>query len=193
MNLRKLRKQDAPLMLEWMHDSSVTKDLQTDFMSKEIEDCEKFITESWSDEENLHLAITDESDVYLGTVSLKNMMNDSAEFAITVRTSAMGRGIAAEAMDKIINIGFEEKKLNTIYWCVSPKNKRAVRFYEKNGYHRVPPDALNIRGGTANHRFKSTIGISLQERKGKTESPDKKPGQTTEYGYSFPSYGCLRG
>lgn len=147
MYLRKLRKQDAPLMLEWMHDSSVVKDLQTDFESKTLEDCVKFIENSLLDARNLHLAISDESDTYQGTVSLKNICDGTAEFAITVRTSAMGQGIAVEAMNKIIDVAFEEKGLKSIYWCVSPKNKRAVRFYDKNGYRRVSSDALILGEG----------------------------------------------
>ena len=69
-----------------------------------------------------------------------------AAFAITIRASAMGKGISRAAMAEIIRIGFEEKKLNSVFWCVSPENKRAVRFYDKNGYRRVPHESLSIRG-----------------------------------------------
>ncbi len=193
MYLRKLIRQDAPLMLEWMHDDSVVHDLKTDFASKSIEDCEKFIECSLHDNQNLHLAIVDESDNYQGTVSLKSITDGSAEFAITVRSCAMGNGYSKEAMEKIIDIGFDELNLSSIYWCVSPNNKRAVRFYDKNKYRRVSSDTLkNIRGGTAKNRFTSIFGISLQERKGGTESPDKSPDQTIKYGYSFPSTRCLK-
>lgn len=47
----------------------------------------------------------------------------------------MGTGISIKAMQKIIQLGFE-RGINTIYWCVSPDNKRAVKFYDKNGYQR---------------------------------------------------------
>lgn len=146
MVLRQLNTKDAPFMLEWMHDNSVVQDLQTDFASKTIEDCLEFIKASKDESENLHLAIVDNNDEYLGTVSLKNIAVSFAEFAITVRSSAMGKGIAKDAMEKIIDIGFEEKDLEGIYWCVAPSNKRAIRFYDKNGYHRVPSETLNIRG-----------------------------------------------
>ena len=192
MVLRQLNTKDAPFMLEWMHDNSVVQDLQTDFASKTIEDCLEFIKASKDESENLHLAIVDNNDEYLGTVSLKNIAVSFAEFAITVRSSAMGKGIAKDAMEKIIDIGFEEKDLEGIYWCVAPSNKRAIRFYDKNGYHRVPSETLNIRGGTANYRFANTIGISLQERKGGTESPDSKLDQKKQYGYSFPSFCGLK-
>ena len=147
MVLRQLNTKDAPFMLEWIHDNSVVQDLQTDFASKIIEDCLEFIKASKDESENLHLAIVDNNDEYLGTVSLKNIAVSFAEFAITVRSSAMGKGIAKDAMEKIIDIGFEEKDLEGIYWCVAPSNKRAIRFYDKNGYKRVSPDILKITGG----------------------------------------------
>lgn len=40
---------DAPLMLEWMHDESVIKFMQTDFKAKTEEDSVKFITDSWEE------------------------------------------------------------------------------------------------------------------------------------------------
>ena len=38
MHLRRLELKDAPLMLEWMHDTSVVGLLRTNFASKTIED-----------------------------------------------------------------------------------------------------------------------------------------------------------
>lgn len=146
IRLRALEPKDAPLMLEWMHDASVVEHLHANFLSKTLEDCERFIANSRTDERNLHLAIADESDVYQGSVSLKDIHGGTAEFAITIRASAMGKGISRAAMAEIIRIGFEEKNLDSVFWCVSPDNKRAVRFYDKNGYRRVPHERLSIRG-----------------------------------------------
>lgn len=137
MKLRNLEKKDASLMLEWMHDETVVKNMQANFAAKTLQDCQAFIENSRSDKKNLHLAITDEEDNYMGTVSLKNITDDSAEFAITVRRSAMGKGYAKYGMSEIIRIGLREQNLARVYWCVSSENKRAVRFYDKNGYQRV--------------------------------------------------------
>jgi len=146
IRLRRLERKDAPMMLEWMHDPSVVEHLHANFLSKTAEDCERFISNSLTDESSLHLAIADEADVYQGTVSLKDIHDGTAEFAITIRSSAMGKGISRMAMSEIIRIGFVEKKLDSVFWCVSPENKRAVRFYDKNGYVRVPYECLSIRG-----------------------------------------------
>jgi RimJ/RimL family protein N-acetyltransferase len=135
--LRKLELKDAPLMLEWMHDNRVTKDLFTDFSTKTMADCEQFIRNSWGDNSSIHLAIASDENEYMGTVSLKHIENGSAEFAITVRTAAMGRGYAWFGMASIIDKAFNEYELESVYWCVSKENTRAVRFYDKHNFHEV--------------------------------------------------------
>lgn len=137
MKLRKLKYKDAALMLSWMHDSSITKYMQTNFATKTLLDCEKFIESAQKNSDNLHMAIINDDDIYMGTVSLKHITKSDAEFAITVSKEAMGKGYSKFGMQEIIQIGFRKMGLKKIYWCVSPKNKRAVRFYEKNGYQRI--------------------------------------------------------
>ena len=143
MKLRKLELSDAPLMLEWMHDKSVVEDLRTNFLSKTLEDCENFIKNSWNDENNINVAIVDEDNVYMGTVSLKNIKDNTAEFGITVRKAAMGKGYAIEGMKEMLRIAFEEMGIHSVYWCVSPDNHRAVRFYDKNEFKRVKASKLS--------------------------------------------------
>lgn len=154
MFLRKLEIKDAPLMLEWMHDNNVVRDLQANFAAKTLLDCETFIGNSEEIGENLHLAIANDADEYMGTVSLKHIRpEEDAEFAITVRASAMGKGFSAYGMRQIIQIGLEQLGLKRVYWCVSPDNKRAVRFYDKNGYPRVPVSSLQPVGYTQEQRM----------------------------------------
>lgn len=142
MKIRKLEEKDAPFMLEWMHDESVTRDLRTDFKNKTIVDCNSFINISKSASDNCHMAIVDEDDEYMGTVSLKHFYNGSAEFGITVRSCAMGNGYSSFGMQNIINYGFNELGLQQIYWCVDPANTRALRFYDKNEYCRIPYETI---------------------------------------------------
>ncbi len=133
MRLRNLKIKDAPLMLQWMHDPSVVGNLRGNFAEKSIEDCERFIGESVS-ETNIHLAVVSDEDEYMGTVSLKNIENGYAEFAITVRAQAMRRGYSWYAMREIIRQAFEIYGLSEVYWCVSRANERAVKFYDKHGF-----------------------------------------------------------
>lgn len=139
MKLRKLELKDAPLMLEWMHDDSVVHFMGTNFAEKTISDCENFVKYSQTATEDLNMAIVDDNDEYMGTVSLKHINKElkMAEFAITVRKCAMGQGFSGYGMKEIIRIGLEELSLDKVIWCVSRVNERAVRFYDKNGYQRI--------------------------------------------------------
>jgi len=145
VRLRALKETDAPLMLEWMHDPDVVRNMRANFASKTLEDCKAFIraaaagAEQASEgrlPEDLHLAIVSEEDEYMGTVSLKHIKAKTAEFGITVRRCAMGKGYSIAGMRQIAMTGFKELGLESIYWCVDPANRRAVRFYDKNGFAR---------------------------------------------------------
>lgn len=141
MKLRKLLSKDAPLMIEWMHDDSVVHYLRGNFTYKNEEDCIRFIEEAEDTSINIHMAIVNEIDEYMGTVSLKNIQCKAAEFAIVLRKCAMGKGYASYAMKEIMEYGHKICGIDNIYWCVNPDNGRAVQFYEKNNYRRCdPPD-----------------------------------------------------
>lgn len=137
MQLRKLEQRDAPLMLEWMHDESVVRHMSTNFKEKTIDDCLRFIAWAGDAQNDVHLAVVDEKDEYMGTVSLKHIHDHTAEFAITVRKCAMGKGFSQFGMASVLEHAISELKLQSVYWCVSCKNERAVRFYDKNGYTRT--------------------------------------------------------
>lgn len=157
MKLRRLELKDAFLMLEWMHDRNVVENLRTDFQSKTIDDCICFIKNSWSDTVNWNKAIVDENDVYMGTVSLKNINKRSAEFGITICRNAMGKGYAFWAMQEALRIAFEDKNIEQVYWCVSPENKRAVKFYDKNGFSRIESNKLEDVIGYTSEQIDSYI------------------------------------
>ena len=159
MHLRELRIEDAPLMLEWMHDERVVGNLRADFSSKTLEDCCSFIC-SEKKKKNIHLAIASDEDEYMGTVSLKNIEDGSAEFAITVRSAAMRKGYAWFGMEAIINKAFNELGLTSVYWCVSRDNERAVRFYDKHNFHEVvdiPAKVLERYEGINNLKWYSAL------------------------------------
>lgn len=135
MRLRKLEREDAPLMLEWMHDPDIVKNLRANFLDKTIKDCISFIEKETPN--NIHFAIVSDDDEYMGTVSLKNIKDGTAELGIATRKTSMGKGYSKYALDEIFKYGFEELKLKCIYWYVSCNNSRAIRFYDKHEYNRV--------------------------------------------------------
>lgn len=162
MKLRKLELKDASLMLEWMHDKSVVKDLRTNFLEKTEDDCLQFIKSSWDDGENWNFAIVDDTDTYMGTVSLKNITTTSAEFGITIRSCAMGKGYSIWAMKEIFKIAFECDNLEVIYWCVSPNNERAVRFYDKNKFQHVDAKSLDMIKGYTEEQINSYVWYAVK-------------------------------
>lgn len=141
IHLRNLEEKDAPFMLEWMHDPQIQKCFQKNMMGMSLDDAEKFCRTSKNNqltEENrdLHYAIVEEQDEYLGTISLKNidLVNMSAEYAISTRKCIQGTGAAGEATKLLLKKGFKELGLHRIYLNVLSDNARAVRFYEKCGF-----------------------------------------------------------
>lgn len=136
MKLRSLEPKDAELMLEWMKDEEINQYFRFQSDAVTPESINDFITSSSSCKSNKHYAIVDDNDVYLGTISLKNidMNNFNAEYAIALRKAAIGKGVAREATIEILNNAFEYFKLNKIYLNVIADNERAIKFYEKMGF-----------------------------------------------------------
>ena len=124
MYLREFKKADAVRMLEWMHDNDVVKHLKGDFNNKSLKDAEAFIASNNSDN-NVHYAICDTDDNYMGTVSLKSINKEDlyAEFAIVVHKDAMNQGFAWYGMKTILVKALSEYNLENVYWCVSQKMK----------------------------------------------------------------------
>ena len=150
--LRKLQLQNAPLMLEWMHDDSVVHFMGKDFSRMTLSDCVSFIRSCADESANVHRAIVSDDDVYLGTVSLKNINHERSdtEFAISLRKVAMGTGASAFAIKAIISYGFFDLGLKSVYWYVSKENIRAVKFYDKNGFTRVDSSQIVASLGIEN-------------------------------------------
>lgn len=138
MVLRELKEKDAEYMLEWMHDENVSSYLGKDFQHMTIEQCRNFIQQSQRDKDNRHFAIVDEADEYMGTISLKciNEKEKRAEYAISCRTKAMGKGFAPKATEELFEIA-KKMGLSLIYLNVYDYNVRAQKLYLKTGFHQT--------------------------------------------------------
>lgn len=133
--IRRLRKNDKSLMLEWIKDEKITSNFRFNGSNLTELDIDAFIDNSFSDEYR-HYAIVNENDEYLGTVSLKkiNFFPRTAEFSIVLREMAMGSGYGKKAIEDILKIAFDELNLNKVYLNVLNKNIRAIKLYEKMGF-----------------------------------------------------------
>ena len=150
--LRELKVDDANGMLEWMKDLSVTKGFGKDFSSYSIDDCKDFILKNelnyaTNKPKEIHFAVTDETDKYKGTVSLKyiNYQYGAAEFAIVLIKSAQGTGLAQTAFNDIVNYSFNKLHLKYIYFSCKKDNVAANKFYSKMGAELISYDKLKIK------------------------------------------------
>ena len=142
IELRELKDQDAPLMLEWMHDPEIQKGFKKKMLEASLVDALSFIRESKIASEiqtglNMHFAIADKAnDRYLGTVSLKNIdvENGTAEYAIVTRKEVHGTETASLATEMILKKAFLEMGLRRVYLSVYSNNLPAIRLYEKCGF-----------------------------------------------------------
>lgn len=136
MYLRKLKEKDSAGMLEWMSDENICGCFQTDFSHMDEADCKRFILRAAEDDRQVHFAICNETDEYLGTISLKNIdrKNQNAEYAIVLRAEAIGKGVALEATQRILKYAFDELELHKVYLNVLSDNIRANKFYNKAGF-----------------------------------------------------------
>ena len=136
MVLRDLKLSDAPLMLEWMHDATISQQFRFDTKRQTLATVEAFIKKCAETEVDKHYAITDKTDEYMGTISLKHIDNNdkTAEYAVVLRAQAQGTGLARQATRAILDKAFNEMGLNKVYLNVLSHNKRAIRFYESFGF-----------------------------------------------------------
>lgn len=139
MNLRKLELKDATGMLEWMHDPDIQKCFRFNTENKTLADVTAFIQNAETkpiDGKSVHLAIADEDDEYLGTISLKEIdtVAKNAEYAISLRKCAQGKGIGTKATKAILKLAFEQFGLERVYLNVLADNETAIRLYEKIGF-----------------------------------------------------------
>lgn len=141
VRLRTLEIKDADFMLEWLQDPEIQKYFHYPMKNQTKEKVLAFIGKSQecNPEINMgtiHYAVVDNSDEYLGTISLKNIDNISlnAEYAISMRKKTFGTGAAREATLLLLSIAFEKMKLKKVYLNVLEENRRAVKFYEKMGF-----------------------------------------------------------
>lgn len=173
MILRLLKEDDAKCMLDWMHDPKVNQFFRFDANSMTEEKAKDFIKQSNCDIEQkkaYNFAITDGDDEYLGTISLKDIDWEArvAEYAISMRTKAQGKGLATKATKEIIRYAFEDLGLNRVFLNVLSDNQKAIHLYEKCGFQceGLFKNHVNIHGENKSLKW---YAIMKEEWEGRTD------------------------
>ena len=140
VKLRQLKLEDTQGMQEWMTDQECKKWFQFPQEYALKENIEKFIGSAsveLKDGASIHWAISSLEDEYLGTISLKDVdiRVGKAEYAIALRNKVRGKGIGQQATNLILDKAFHEYHLNKVYLNVISNNEKAIRMYEKCGFH----------------------------------------------------------
>lgn len=148
--LRALRAEDADGMQEWMQDPDIQNNFREGMEKRTREDILDFIRTAdtiFRDGGSVHYAVVDDTDEYMGTISLKeiNLTDRHAEYAVCLRKKAQGKGLAKEATEELLRLAFEENGLHRVYLNVLSENRRAIRFYEKLGFR--------LEGESVDHLF----------------------------------------
>lgn len=142
ISIRQLKVEDAPFMLEWMHDGETQQRFRKNMRNFTLEDAMAFckaaeLPQVLQSGKSIHMAVVDSAnDEYLGTISLKeiDLENKSAEYAISLRKKARGKGIAKKATRLILKKAFEEYGLHRVYLNVLESNEAAIHLYESCGF-----------------------------------------------------------
>ena len=132
IRLRDLKVSGIDYMWEFVEDEEISKNFIFTRYPYSKENIIDFIKNSWNNKDNIHYAISNEDNEYLGTISLKNVnyIDRNAEYAIIVRKEYWGTNISKLATLKILEYGFNTINLNKIYLNVLSTNIRAIKFYE---------------------------------------------------------------
>ena len=135
IQLRTLSLDDLPLMKEWMMDKEVTQYFR--FNGYDESKVTQYIKDSLVDTQNKHFAIVDANNIYLGTISLKNidLVNKHAEYAIVLRKAFWGKGVGKQASLLLIDFA-KQIGLHKIYLNVLSTNTSAIQLYEKLGFRK---------------------------------------------------------
>ena len=139
VNLRTIEKNDTADIILWRNNPEVRKY----FINQEL------ITEqghlNWLKEYVLtgkaeqFIIINNETDHSMGSVYLRDIdkKNRKAEFGIFIgEDEYQGHGYGAQIISLILQYGFNVLDLNKIFLRVLADNIRAIRCYEKAGFHQ---------------------------------------------------------
>jgi len=122
-----------------MQNPQIISNFQIDFTNASQKTADDFIAKDLASDNKTtkHYAIINEEDEYLGTISLKNIdyKNKNAEYAIVLRSKAIGTNTAFDATKALFDIVFKDLKLEKIYLNCLSENKRAINFYRKVGFN----------------------------------------------------------
>ena len=140
INLRKLKKSDAPSIYQNAEDFDIARytTLPHPYKLKNAEDFIKSTHQKIRKKKAFELGIElKENKEIIGMMSLMNIdcVNKNAEIGYWLGKKYWGKKIMKEAVKLILNFGFKKLKLVRIYARVMHPNISSAKLLEKSGFH----------------------------------------------------------
>ena len=137
LQLQPLQPQHQNLFIPWVLDPEVTQYSQTKFVEfKTEQQAIQWFQNILKETDTLNLGIFYNNNCvgYAGLTSISKI-NQSAEYFIFIGDKkAWGKGIATQVTKQIVDIGFNDYKLNRIMLTVSEPNIAGLKAYTKAGF-----------------------------------------------------------
>ena len=135
--IRPLVIRDALTSYMWSNDPQIwnyTMKKMTRYISPEIET--EWLRECLTHTDQANFAIcVRELDTYIGNVRLVDVKDKTAEVHIFIGNKLYwGKGIGYQAIIQILEYGFFEAELESVFLRVHPANISAIRVYEQAGF-----------------------------------------------------------
>ncbi|MBK8946677.1 MAG: GNAT family N-acetyltransferase [Ignavibacteriae bacterium] len=122
-------------------DNRVTKYLDRDNHKSIDETMEMIqrIIKSYEDKTGINWIIREKSfSKVVGYIGYWNLIRENvrAEIGYALNPEYWGKGIMSESLSKILEFGFNELSLHSIFGNVNPQNKRSIKLLERFGFKK---------------------------------------------------------
>jgi len=131
--------EDVEIFAEWMNDFNITDYLGRSYQTITLQE-EKAYLEKEQNNKNVFAIIDLETDEVIGNVGLHeiNDINRTATLGIFIgNKNYWSKGYGTEAIQLILDFGFNYLNLNNIDLALMEFNQRALKCYEKCGFKEI--------------------------------------------------------
>lgn len=134
MNIRPTTIDDIDKIMEWVNDPTVLEKFANfDPISRERE--LEFLKKLVVSKNDKTFTIEDNGE-YIGQVSINKIYwaSMNGRLSITIHPNQRGKGMATEAIKKIIDKGFNEFKLHKLWLMLKTDNFKGIELYQSLGF-----------------------------------------------------------
>lgn len=130
---------DAHIYAEWLNDMETSLFFQASAVQMTVENETDYLMERIKRGNHIFAVIDSKTDKLVGTCGLYNvdLLNGKCETAILIGKENWSKGYGTEAMNLLLDYGFNMLNMHNIFLCVFKYNKRAIKSYKKLGFKEI--------------------------------------------------------